>query len=275
MSIGKDVYLDTRLIISKLEGMYPSLPKLSATATPEQAAIQSLLESFIVDGGVFASSARLLPPTLPLLKDPKFQKDRQDFQGVKMSGKEAMALRPEASNEIARCMELLERTLLGDGREWLLNTPKPTLADIEAVWPLHWLVSMPGALPPTVSAKEFPKVFAWIARFDQTTRAVSKQVGKPKTVKGEEAKKIILGAQWNEKEGEVDGRQHLVEYHKLKKGSKVALWPTDTGASYKDVGELVSLDDKEVVIVPEGAEIRLHAPRHGFRIRPAEESAKL
>jgi hypothetical protein len=276
LSIGKDIYLDTRLIISKLESLYPSIPKLGAS-TPDQAAIERLLESFIVEG-VFPSAARLIPTNLPLLKDPKFQKDRMDFTGVKLTAQQAAALRPEAVNEISRAMELLETTLLADGREWLLKTSQPTLADIEAVWPLHWVVlGMPGAVPKeSVNEQKFPKVFAWIKRFDAVTRAKAKDIGKVKTVKGDEARDIILGSKYSEQEGgQVDGTNPLVNFHGLKKGSKVAVWPTDTGRSYKDVGQLVRLDEKEVVIQPEGSEVRVHAPRHGFRVGPAGEGAKI
>lgn len=276
LSIGKDIYLDTRLIISKLESLYPSLPKLGAS-TPDQAAIERLLESLIVEG-VFPSAARLIPTSLPLLKDPKFQKDRMEFTGLKMTAQQAAALRPEAVNEIHRAMELLETTLLADGREWLLKTSQPTLADIEAVWPLHWLVlGLPGALPKeSINEQKFPKVFAWIKRFDAITRAKAKEVGKVKTVKGDEARDIILGSKYSEQGEGLDATSPLVTFHGLKKGSKVAVWPTDTGASHKDIGELIRLDEKEVVIQqPEGSEVRLHAPRHGFRVRPVGEGAKI
>lgn len=275
LSIGKDIHLDTRLIISKLESLYPSVPKLGAS-TPEQAAIERLLESFVVEG-VFPNAARLIPINLPLLKDPKFQKDRMEFSGVKMTAQQAAALRPEAVNEISRAMELLEATLLEDGRDWLLKTSQPTLADIEAIWPLHWLVlGLPGALPKEfVNEKKFPRVFAWIKRFDALTRDKAKEVGKVKTVKGDEARDIILGSKYSEQVGDVDEANPLVNFHGLKKGSKVAVWPTDTGASHKDVGQLVRLDEKEVVIQSEASEVRVHAPRHGFRVRPVGEGAKI
>lgn len=218
---------------------------------------------------------RLIPADLPLLRDPKFQKDRADFTGVRLTREVAAALRPEAVNEIGRAMDMLEHTLLADGRQWLLKGDAPTLADIEAVWPLHWLVGMPGALPADeVSAERFPKVYAWIDRFQKAAGAAAKAQGKPKSVSGEEAEGIITGAEYNEPEGEVDAGEGLAKFHGLVKGSKVALWPTDTGANHKDVGALVSLTAKEVVIVPEkeGGKVRIHAPRHGFRVRPVGEA---
>jgi hypothetical protein len=235
-----------------------------------------LLEHLSIDGGVFSAAMRLLPPTLPLLKDPKFQKDRADFTGERLTRETAAALRPEAVSEIRQVMELLETTLLADGRDWILKTDKPALADIEAVWPLHWLSGMPGALPADqVSAKQFPRVYAWIARFQKAASAAKAAQPKPKSVSGEEAQNIITNAPFHEQEGQVDGSDGLVTFHSLAKGKKVALWPTDTGANHKDVGRLVSLTANEVVIEPEaeGGQVRLHAPRHGFRLRPAVEPA--
>jgi glutathione S-transferase len=272
LSIGRDVYLDTRLIIQKLEQLYPSIPKLGASSA-EDKALERLLEHLVVDGGVFSSAMRLIPADLPLLKDPKFQRDRADFTGQKLTRETAAALRPEAVNEIRATMAMLETTLLADGREWILKSDKPTLADIEAVWPLHWLSSMPGALPADqVSATQFPKVYAWIQRFQTAVSAAKAAQPKPTTVSGEQAEEIITKAQFNEDGGQVDATDGLVTFHGLAQGKKVALWPTDTGANHRDVGKLVSITATEFVIEPEaeGGKVRLHAPRHGFRLRPAD-----
>lgn len=271
LSVGRDVYLDTRLIIAKLEQLFPSIPKLGASSL-DQKAVERLLERLSVDGGVFTSAMRLIPADLPLLKDPKFQRDRADFTGQKLTRETAAALRPEAVNEIRQVMDLLETTLFADGRDWILKSSNPTLADIEAVWPLHWLSSMPGALPADqVSAAQFPKVYAWIQRFQKAVSAAKASQPKPATVSGEEAEKLITQSPFNEAEGQVDAADGLATFHGLSKGAKVAVWPTDTGANHRDVGKLVSLTPTEVVIEPEqGGKVRLHAPRHGFRVRPAE-----
>lgn len=175
--------------------------------------------------------------------------------------------------EIRRTVQLLETTLLADGRDWILKTDGPTLADIEAVWPLHWLSGMPGALPADqVSAARFPRVYAWIQRFQKAVAAARAGQPKPRTVSGEEAEEIITKARFNEQEGQVDAADGLAAFYGLVKGNRVALWPTDTGMNHKDVGRLVGLTAAEVVVVPEREQgkIRLHAPRHGFRVRPAE-----
>ncbi|KAH8881560.1 hypothetical protein GQ53DRAFT_848128 [Thozetella sp. PMI_491] len=276
MSIGRDVYLDTRLMIQKLEELYLSLPRLSAApaSNPEHALLERLLEAFVVDGGVFTSAGQLLPTSLPLLQDPKFLRDRADFSGVKQTREQAEALRPEALAEVRRAMALLETTVLADGRDWLLGTAGPSLADIEAVWPLHWMATMPGALPPD-QGKQFPLVYAWIERFAKATDAAKKARGKTPTVSGEEAEAIILAAPYNEVERGVDAGEPLAQFYGLQKGQTVQVWPTDTGTAHKDTGDLVSLSSSEVVIETKtgtGGAVRVHAPRHGFRVTPVRES---
>lgn len=275
LSIGRDVYLDTRLILQKLEQLHPSLPKLGAEG-PDQRALERLLEVFMIDGGMFSRAAQLLPPDLPLLKDPKFQKDRADFTGVDLPSRTAARLRPEALNEIERAMGLLETTLLADGREWVLQTEGPTLADIEAVWLFHWLTGLPGALPENqISARRFPKLYAWVGRFQKAISAAKARQAKPRTLSGEEAQEAILSSPFNEEEGRVDDADALVRFEGFRKGQEVQLWPTDTGTGHKDVGKLVSIDGTEIVIeAASGASsLRVHAPRHGFRVRPLAQGA--
>ncbi|KAL6856514.1 hypothetical protein J3F83DRAFT_718317 [Trichoderma novae-zelandiae] len=270
LSIGRDIYLDTRLQLPKLEAMYPELPRLGASA-PDQKGIERLFSAFIIDGGIFQQGVKLLPTDLPFLKDPRYFKDRGDFMGAELSVEGMKKVRPEALGEIAAAFEMMETTFLADGREWILKTEKPGLADIEAVWVFHWLSGIPGALPKErFSADKFPRVYAWIGRFQEAVTAAKKRVAKPKTLDGEEAARVIEGSSWNEEEGTVDEDDPLVVAEGLKKGGMVTISPTDTGRAHKDVGKLVSLDKDEVVIevkTAKGESVRVHAPRHGYKLR--------
>ncbi len=76
-------------------------------------------------------AAQAIPPELPLLKDPKFQKDRKEYTGRSWSLEDVRALRPEALAHLRDGFDMLETGLLADGREWILKTEKPSLADIE------------------------------------------------------------------------------------------------------------------------------------------------
>ncbi|KAK2019318.1 glutathione S-transferase [Colletotrichum eremochloae] len=275
LAIGRDIYYDTRLMLRKLEQLYPSRPRLGA-AVPEQVAIERLLEAFIIDGGVFSNSINVLPTDLPMLRDPKHNwfKDREDYVGRKHSVETIQRGRPTAVNEIRRTMELLETTLLADGRDWILKTDGPGLADIEAVWLPHWLTGIPGALPKEqISPERFPKVFAWIGRFQKAVSAAKKAAPRVATVSGDEAACIVASSPYNEAAGRVDAADALVAAEGFAAGDEVILWPTDTGASHKDTGKLVGLDGDEVVIEVQGPKgpARVHAPRHGFRIEKLDK----
>ncbi len=61
----------------------------------------------------------------------------------------------------------------------------------------------------------------------------------------------------------------------LKKGDEVDVSPSDFGFSRKDRGRLLRLDGSEIVIqgrMERGGEVRIHAPRHGFRVRKVKEA---
>lgn len=143
------------------------------------------------------------------------------------------------------------------------------------VWPFHWLTTMKGALPPSyISAEHFPKAFAWIGRFGQSVKDAAKSAGKPKTITGKEAVAIIEASDFAEREGEVDAQDPLG----LAKGDLVEVFPTDSGFNHKDRGRLVSLTLAEVVIDSKtegGKDVRVHTPRHGFRVRRAAAKTKL
>ena len=129
MAIGRDIYCDTRLMLSKLESMYPK--GALGASNPDQKAIERLLDTWTIDGGVFARAGQLIPRGR-LVDDPKFARDREDFTGRSWNPDEMAKRRPEALAHIRDAFRLLETTLLADGRDWILNTPRPTLADIES-----------------------------------------------------------------------------------------------------------------------------------------------
>jgi glutathione S-transferase len=276
LSIGRDVYLDTRLILQKLEQLKPEKPQLTADLNPEHRAIEWLLEVLAIDGGLFKSVVLLMPPGIPQLKDPAFLKDRADLlDGVMTYTAEALAAaRPEAINEVRNVVAFLEMTFLADGREWLLKTEGPSLADIQAVWPLHWIASIPGALPPDqISAALYPRVFSWIERFQKAVSVAEEVLPAPLTVPGEQAMEMIVTSLYNETEGRVDENDPVVQQQSFKKGQLVRVWPTDSGSRHKDAGKLVSINSKEVVIetIAGDTAVRVHAPRHGFRVCAYDE----
>jgi len=279
LSIGRDVYLDTRLIIEKLEQL-PGRPKLGAANNNERVT-ERLLQAFNIDGGIFNYCFQALPTDLPLLQDPAYYKDRGDYIGFDVTKESLIRNRADAIAELRGAFDFLEKTLLADGREWALGTDGPRLADIEAIWPFHWLTGLPGALPQeTFSPVTYPKVYSWVARFQKAVSDAKKTYGRAKGISGEEAFRAITSSPYNEQPGAIDESDPVVAAEGLKRGTQVTIWPSDTGSSYKDTGKLVSINQTEVVfetLVPESRStaVRVHAPRHGFRVRNSGGQTRL
>lgn len=129
LAIGRDVYCDSRLILRKLEELFPN--GALGASTPEEKAIQKFLEIWAVESGLFNRASQLIPSSMPLLNDPRFVKDREDLTNRPWSKEGIDANRPEAVACIRSGFQFLESTLLADGRDWVLKTDRPTLADIE------------------------------------------------------------------------------------------------------------------------------------------------
>lgn len=133
MLIGRSAYLDTRLILAKLEELFPasdSHPAISSS-TPEGKGIERLLEFWAIDAAVFHRIVQLIPTDSILLTDKRFIKDREGMSGRPWNMEAIDAMRPEAVEEAKSMVGVLENTLLSDGRNWVLGTQGPSLADIE------------------------------------------------------------------------------------------------------------------------------------------------
>ncbi|KPI41644.1 uncharacterized protein AB675_8991 [Cyphellophora attinorum] len=271
-AIGRDVYCDSRIIIQKLEQMFPQ-GKLGSSV-PHSRGIEKLLEIWQIEAGVFGRGAALIPSDGPLSKDKKFQKDREEFSGRPWSKEAVDRNRPEAVAAMRNYFRFMESTILEDGRDYILGTKEPSLADIEGVWVFHWMRDLKGALPgEMISAKQFPKVFAWIERFDKAVKAAKAKNAKPASLKGDAAAKRVLDASFADQDIGVDESDPL----KLQKGQEVEIWPTDSGFGHRDRGALVGLNEDEVVIAVDvsGKEVRLHFPRINFRIAAVGSASNL
>lgn len=168
-------------------------------------------------------------------------------------------------------MRFVEESLLGGGEgEWVAGAQEPGLADLEAVWVFHWLLGLPVEV---AGLEGFARVRAWVGRWQEVVGAAKRRNGRPESVMGEEAAERILKAEYAEplggvEEGDPSG---------LRAGEEVLVYPTDTGRLNKDRGRLVALDGREIVVEVEGERgtVRVHAPRHGFRVVKVGEDMKL
>lgn len=128
-----------------------------------------------------------------------------------------------------------------------------------------------GALPADlISAKQFPKVFAWIDRFNRALADAKAKAPKPTSLKGDAAAKRVLSAKFVGPEPRVNASDPL----SLNNEQLVEVWPTDSGFRYRDQGALVGLADDEIVLAAESG-VRLHFPRTGFRVAAVGGQSKL
>ncbi|EFW16237.1 hypothetical protein D8B26_006065 [Coccidioides posadasii str. Silveira] len=266
LMIGKDIFCDSRLIIQKLEERFPA-GKLGAD-DGDGKAIEKLIDIWTTDGGVFGRAAQLIPMNTPLTSDPKFIADRLEFSNRKpLSNDSQSNPRGEGMVHAKQAFDIMETTLLADGRDWILKTGKPTLADIQGVWVFDWMIGLKGALDPAqISEQTYPITFAWVSRFRKALSAARSTYPMPRTLTGKEALDGLSRADFAEPEGTVDPADPL----KLEKGDEVLVFPTDTGVNRRDRGHIVALNAQEVVLQRKTADnrfdVRLHFPRTNFRI---------
>jgi hypothetical protein len=248
-----------------------------SAVTGDGKAVEQLISHMIMHGGLFMSAVSLLPANSPRLRDPKFMADRADLSGGSSMSLDALAARrPVALSELHDFLYLLETKMLSDNRQWILNTDRPALADIEALWLIYWLTVNPGALPDSLGPNVFPKVYALLDRFLKAIDQGKSEMGQLSKVDGTGVAELISKSEFAEPEGDVDASDPWVVVKGLKKGDSVRLWPTDYGSNHKDEGILVSISNKETVIDVKGSadNIRVHAPRHGFRVEHLQPTAQ-
>ncbi|CAI6336923.1 unnamed protein product [Periconia digitata] len=271
MAIGKDIYIDSRLIISTLESSYPD--SSLAPKTPAEEGIRRLLESWTIDGGIFSRAVQLMPywNAASALQDEKFLDDREKLSGRRLEVKQMEHNRPDALQHMRQAFDLLETSFLADGRTWILGGTEPSLADLDAVWPFSWLIVEPGmrgALPEDlISEGKYPRTFAWISRFMNEAMMKRKSLERPETLNGEAMRDRILSATTTCETGFIKN-----DPLDLQPEDEVEVFASDYGHGHKDRGAVVGLTSREVVIRNTKG-LHLHFPRWNFRINKVSQSA--
>ena len=272
LAIGRDIYCDTRLIINKLEELFPE--NRVSSQSPFEKGLEHVFETWLIDGGPFWRTAGLIPPDAEILKDEEWCNDRLEMTGNRFNIETIKKGRPENVAHARMYFNTMENELLADGRKFLLGGPEPTLLDIHGIWTFHWATSKGFRLRETldkegvIDEKHFPRTYAYVDRFVDAIATKQLNNGKPEKLSDEETIKAVLDSDFFEAEGAVDELDPL----KLKKGQLVEIWPVESGFNHHDKGELVSISVGEVVIaskpqVGDGL-LRIHYPRTNIRISP-------
>lgn len=106
-------------------------------------------------------------------------------------------------------------------------------------------------------------MYKWIGRFHDAIKAAKAAAPTVTKLKGEEAAKLTLSAEFAEPEGKVNSADMQ---RSLYKGDHVEVFPIDSGFAHQEKGILLGLTGDEIVIGLENG-LRLHTPRIGFRVR--------
>ncbi|RPB05293.1 hypothetical protein L873DRAFT_1798295 [Choiromyces venosus 120613-1] len=262
LSIGNEVFCDTALIVRVLEEKFPK------GVLGEGA--QGWEEWEAWSDQIFPYAAALIPSDLPLMKDERFVKDREDYSGRSYKKEDVDAGRERALEKVRGFYARTEK-VLSDGRDWILGD-KMTLADIEAIWPLEWLTTLSGALDSTVATDTYPKTFSWIKRF--TALLPAPKSFKIPTIKGAEAKVIILDHGQVSTYSTADIGVPDNDPSGVTFGEEVEVTPIDTGKNHPQRGRVRALGKDRIIIevTPTeayvgGSSLRVVFPKKGFQVK--------
>ncbi|KAF2476839.1 uncharacterized protein BDR25DRAFT_251226 [Lindgomyces ingoldianus] len=289
LTIGRDIYCDTSLIIEALEYYFPEdagfgtvYPRAKSLGGPGDGgkgvdwAYRSLVRgfaSFWVDRPLFRTTTGLIPSTV---WSTAFGADRSGLIGHKLDPEKLGAKIPENLSNLDLHLSLLEPMLKRRG-EWVIPTATPSLADLSLYYQLRWGVdiaagkgvynltaggigegSVNGNVAEEVFNKErYPGVWDWFHAFE----AYICTLPDPETVvdgntldwKDQLRSTPLLDTK--------DGTDILVptpagDYPSLdlqrglQPGVVVSVAPDDTGRDDPTVGELVRIGVEEVVVRP-------------------------
>ncbi|PIL34616.1 hypothetical protein GSI_03395 [Ganoderma sinense ZZ0214-1] len=282
LAIGNDVYCDSSLIASVLErnftpaeGFGTIFPKRKGGGTADTGMIKALAMSY-ADRALGALGSL----TLPYHKFKQdFLDDRSDWFGAKVDPQAIMANQPVVVSTLSSHLALIEEQL-SDGREWLMDTETPGLADISVHYIWDWMLSfrpLRYIKNELLDDAKFPATLAWISRM---SAYIAKENAAYNSVldnlSGERAAELItssMSADINAVSFDAVEASRL----KVKLRDVVSVAPTDNG-KVPTVGKLVALNKEEVVIETvgfSGKPVHCHFPRLYYSVRAEEPVAKL
>ena len=284
LAVGRDIYCDSRAIISALEAHYTATAPLGAQ-DPHGRGLERVLETWAFDGGLFAWTAQLIPADALLMLSQSWRNDRAELMGRPFEVENLKKGLPDALAQARGHLETVEAELLGDGRNWLGGGEEPGLADVHVLWIFDWMfrpkerMGMRDAYPEMLNRERYPRTMAWAARMEEVVAKAREEVGSQREIGEEEVVKAIEGAEfWRDGDLVVDGN----DPSGLKRGDEVDLIALDsapkTGSSRRDVGTLEGLTVRSATIgtsTEHGVDVRIHYQRQNVRVAKASGAPRL
>ena len=205
-AIGKDVYVDNRVFLEAVRNAFPEKSAALAVSPADHA-----YESF-----GYRTFWICLPLVPPALMSEAFLKDRAELFGV-FARPDYETLRPSALAEFRALLDLVENDFLV--KKWI-GGDKCAIADIHASWMIKFaLQTLEIEKEPGFSAKDFPKVHAWINGLPLYTDP-NKDADK---ISADDAKQRLFSAGYSAKDIGVDHTDPTG----LQAGTRVSVGTTD------------------------------------------------
>ncbi len=245
LQIGADVWCDTRLIVRKLEALFPDPPLVPSGL---EAAAESMTQW--ADRHMFAATVPQVFTALGAMLPPQLMADRKKMR-PDLDPAALAALVPDLKNELRVYAAGLDRTLAAGG--FLLGKTF-SVADASVYHVLWFVRNAPDA---GAILAQFPGVQRWLAAIDGLGQ------GRREEMTPEAALAIAKAA-----EPTTARRADPHDPNGLAPGTQVAISSDDLPQNRFE-GEVIALDIDEVVILrhdPECGAIALHFPRAGYRI---------
>lgn len=308
LAIGRDLYIDTSLILEVLSTDARLINRYSAEVYPDQATrtLTRLLSSHYTDRPLFRLTTGLIPS---VVWRTHFGTDRANLIGHKLDADKLDAKVPRNLAGLDTFLSILEP--LFQERRWFLGTEKPGAADVALFYQLDWgerisrgegIENLTGGgtrdgigegMSAVFNAERYPKLTEWFERFKSHVDAIEsleKRIEQDDLVSTEKAIKELdeydVGTgvpMLKTPKNRIGALEHRVG---LKIGATVSVAPDDTGRSSPTIGTLVAISTQEVVITPENPSliskqdpketrvkgVRLHFPRVGFVILPVNRA---
>ncbi|KAF7313758.1 Glutathione S-transferase [Mycena chlorophos] len=272
-AIGNDVYCDTSLIASALERRFPAargfgtlFPNRKGSPRADPGLVKAVSKHWV--DVIFP----LAPALLPWERFPAaFVEDRSNLAGSKIRPEAIAANRSKAISSLAAHLNLVEEQL-SDGRQWLLDTETPSLADISVHFVYAWTKSLPGSKE-LFDEQAFPNTLKWLETVTAKLEQLKGSMPPPQKINAADAAAIIAAASFEP--------VHVVGFDEreaarlgLKAGIQVSVTPDDSGRAHPTVGKLIALSREEFVLEVKaaGGPLHCHFPRVMFTAVPAQRS---
>lgn len=315
LAVGKDVYADTSLIVDVLQDhpVCQRYRELNGGTTKREVyhngkdkALSKLLSSYVTDRPLFRLTTGLIPS---VVWRTSFGTDRAELIGHQL---DADKLEKKVPRNLAGLDTFLSRVNplfeALDENHWILGSSKPSVADVSFYYQLDWgerisrgegIENLTGGGTADIAGKgmgdvfnkaRYPAIWNWFHRFRDYVDGLPDH--ETRLGRGDEqgTQDLIQRIQQSPLQDSLwmlptsrSALIHLEEQSGLKIGSKVSVYPADTGRLNPTIGTLIALSPEEVVIVPDEPSVagkagtkariegvRLHFPRVEFVISPVK-----